>query len=61
MIGLLQRVDGASVEIDGREVARIGKGLLVLVGVERGDERRPRTACSSGSSRTACSPTARAA
>ena len=38
MIGLLQRVDGASVEIDGCEVARIGKGLLVLVGVERGDD-----------------------
>ena len=38
MIGLLQRVDGASVEAEGREVARIGKGLLVLVGVERGDD-----------------------
>jgi D-tyrosyl-tRNA(Tyr) deacylase len=38
VIGLLQRVDGASVEIDGREIARIGKGLLVLVGIERGDD-----------------------
>lgn len=38
MIGLLQRVDGASVEVDGREIARIGRGLLVLVGVERGDD-----------------------
>jgi len=38
VIGLLQRVDGASVEVDGREIARIGKGLLVLVGVERGDD-----------------------
>ncbi len=38
MIGLLQRVDGASVEVDGREIARIGAGLLVLVGVERGDD-----------------------
>lgn len=37
MIGLLQRVDGASVEVDGREIARIGQGLLVLVAVERGD------------------------
>lgn len=37
MIGLLQRVDGAAVEVDGREIARIGRGLLVLVGVERGD------------------------
>jgi D-aminoacyl-tRNA deacylase len=38
MIGLLQRVDGAAVEVEGREVARIGKGLLVLVGVERRDD-----------------------
>ena len=38
MIGLLQRVDGASVEVDGQEIARIGRGLLVLVGVERGDD-----------------------
>jgi D-tyrosyl-tRNA(Tyr) deacylase len=38
VIGLLQRVDGATVEVDGREIARIGRGLLVLVGVERGDD-----------------------
>ena len=37
MIGLLQRVSRASVEIEGREVAAIGNGLLVLLGVERGD------------------------
>ncbi|MGH6878257.1 MAG: D-aminoacyl-tRNA deacylase [Rhizomicrobium sp.] len=37
MIGLLQRVARASVEVDGRRVAAIGPGLLVLVGVERGD------------------------
>jgi len=37
MIGLLQRVSDASVEIDGRIVGTIGIGLLVLVGVERGD------------------------
>ena len=37
MIGLLQRVTQASVEVDGETVARIGGGLLVLVGVERGD------------------------
>ncbi|HLB84718.1 MAG TPA: D-aminoacyl-tRNA deacylase, partial [Steroidobacteraceae bacterium] len=41
MIGLLQRVDGATVEVDGREIARIGRGLLVLVGVERGDDEAP--------------------
>ena len=38
MIGLLQRVDGAAVEVGGREIARIGPGMLVLVGVERGDD-----------------------
>jgi D-tyrosyl-tRNA(Tyr) deacylase len=38
VIGLLQRVDGAAVEAGGREIARIGRGLLVLVGVERGDD-----------------------
>jgi D-aminoacyl-tRNA deacylase len=37
MIGLLQRVSGARVEVDGETVAAIGRGLLVLVGVERGD------------------------
>jgi len=37
MIGLLQRVSEASVRVDGREVAAIGPGLLVLVGIERGD------------------------
>lgn len=40
MIGLLQRVTGASVEVDGSEVARIGAGLLVLAAVERGDSAR---------------------
>jgi D-tyrosyl-tRNA(Tyr) deacylase len=38
VIGLLQRVDGAAVEVAGREIARIGRGLLVLVAVERGDD-----------------------
>ena len=37
MIGLLQRVRRASVEVDGRRVADIAAGLLVFVGVERGD------------------------
>jgi len=37
VIGLLQRVAGASVRIDGETVAEIGRGLLVLVAVERGD------------------------
>jgi D-tyrosyl-tRNA(Tyr) deacylase len=37
MIGLIQRVSGANVAISGEIVATIGIGLLVLVGVERGD------------------------
>jgi len=37
MIGLLQRVTEAAVTVDGRETARIGPGLLVLVAVERED------------------------
>jgi D-tyrosyl-tRNA(Tyr) deacylase len=37
MIGLLQRVTTAVIEIDGHETARIGPGLLVLVAVERDD------------------------
>jgi D-tyrosyl-tRNA(Tyr) deacylase len=37
MIGLLQRVNRARVEVDGQTVASIGTGLLGLVGVERGD------------------------
>ncbi|MBK7544029.1 MAG: D-tyrosyl-tRNA(Tyr) deacylase [Candidatus Competibacteraceae bacterium] len=37
MIGLLQRVSTARVEVDGAVVGEIDAGLLVLVGVERGD------------------------
>lgn len=37
MIGLLQRVSAARVEIDGETVGAIAAGLLVLVGIERGD------------------------
>src|SRR5262245_2409537 len=37
MIGLIQRVSGANVAVAGLEIARIGVGLLVLVGVERHD------------------------
>ena len=37
MIGLLQRVEWAKVTVAGEPVAAIGPGLLVLVGVERGD------------------------
>lgn len=37
MIGLLQRVSAASVTIAGENVGAIERGILVLVGVERGD------------------------
>lgn len=37
MIGLLQRVSCARVEVDGRVVGEIGAGLLVLIGIERDD------------------------
>jgi D-tyrosyl-tRNA(Tyr) deacylase len=39
MIGLLQRVSQARVEVDGRTVGAIGPGLLVLLAVEPGDTR----------------------
>lgn len=37
MVVVVQRVSQASVVADGVEVARIGKGLLLLVGVSEGD------------------------
>ena len=40
MIGLLQRVSRARVEIGADTVGAVGRGLMVLVGVERGDTER---------------------
>lgn len=37
MRAVLQRVSEASVHVDGAEVGRIGPGLLVLLGIGRGD------------------------
>ena len=40
MIGLLQRVTEARVEVANETVGAIGQGLLVLVGVQQGDDAR---------------------
>ena len=37
MIALLQRVERAAVQVAGEEIAAIGRGILALVAVERGD------------------------
>ena len=37
MIALIQRVAEARVEVEGRVVGAIGRGILALIGVERGD------------------------
>ena len=37
MRAVIQRVSEASVRVDGREVARIGRGFLVLLGIGRND------------------------
>lgn len=37
MRAVVQRVGHAAVAVDGREIARIGRGFLILLGVEEGD------------------------
>ena len=40
MKAVIQRVDSASVSVGGTEIARIGAGLVVLLGVEKGDSEK---------------------
>ena len=40
MIGLLQRVNESRVVVDGEITGQIGRGLLVLIGVSKGDDER---------------------
>lgn len=40
MKAVLQRVTRASVEVEGQTIGRIGQGLVVLLGVAKGDDAR---------------------
>ena len=40
MRAVVQRVSQASVKVDGEEVGAIGRGMLVLLGVGEGDEKK---------------------
>ncbi|RJQ41675.1 MAG: D-tyrosyl-tRNA(Tyr) deacylase [Nitrospiraceae bacterium] len=40
MKALIQRVSKASVEIDGRTISAIERGLLIFLGIEKGDTTR---------------------
>lgn len=40
MIAVVQRVSSAAVTVSSEEVARIGRGFLVLLGIKKGDGRR---------------------
>lgn len=40
MRALVQRVSRAAVRVDGEQVSSIGPGLLVLLGIARGDDAR---------------------
>lgn len=48
MIALIQRVSSASVTVEDSVVGKIGSGLLVLLGVEQGDDEQKRRGFASG-------------
>lgn len=37
---VIQRVDSAKVSVDGREISSIGRGILILLGAEKGDGKK---------------------
>jgi D-tyrosyl-tRNA(Tyr) deacylase len=37
MIAVIQRVKESGVEVEGKQISKIGKGLLVLLGIKKGD------------------------
>ena len=39
MKAVIQRVSGSSVQVDGKMVGEIGKGLMLLVGIDENDEK----------------------
>ena len=43
MKAVIQRVTQASVEVDGRTVGAIGSGIMLLLGVEKGDTEQDAT------------------
>jgi len=40
MKAVIQRVSRACVTVDGNEISRVGKGLLILLGVVKGDDEK---------------------
>lgn len=40
MIALLQRVNKASVEVEGKTISEIGKGILIFLGIDKKDSKK---------------------
>lgn len=56
MITVVQRVQHASVRVEDREVGAIGAGLMLLVGVERGDNEADADATAQKLAKLRCFP-----